>query len=136
MSNSRQTAMVNRAIAQHARRSGGGGKLARFLGEGEAVGIELDGDAFAGAQLAAGDQVRERLHEVSLDGALEVAGADGVGRSISADKVLVAVGRRAHTTGFGTYSTSGIIIGCDPNKPPSAISIIVRAAGPLNLGSS
>jgi dihydrolipoamide dehydrogenase len=35
------------------------------------------------------------------NGALKVVGADGVERSISADKVLVAVGRRAHTTGFG-----------------------------------
>jgi dihydrolipoamide dehydrogenase len=34
------------------------------------------------------------------NGALKVV-ADGAERSISADKVLVAVGRRAHTTGFG-----------------------------------
>src|SRR3984957_10776270 len=34
------------------------------------------------------------------DGALKVMGADGAERSISADKVLVAVGRRARTTGF------------------------------------
>jgi dihydrolipoamide dehydrogenase len=35
------------------------------------------------------------------NGALTVATADGEERSIAADKVLVAVGRRAHTTGFG-----------------------------------
>jgi dihydrolipoamide dehydrogenase len=35
------------------------------------------------------------------NGALKVLGADGVERSISADKVLVAVGRRARTMGFG-----------------------------------
>ena len=34
-------------------------------------------------------------------GALKVATADGKERTIAADKVLVAVGRRAHTTGFG-----------------------------------
>ena len=35
------------------------------------------------------------------DGALTVAAADGKERAIAADKVLVAVGRHAHTTGFG-----------------------------------
>ena len=35
------------------------------------------------------------------DGALKVAAVDGKERSIAADKVLVAVGRRAHTSGFG-----------------------------------
>ena len=35
------------------------------------------------------------------NGALTVVAADGVERSISADKALVAVGRRAHTSGFG-----------------------------------
>ncbi len=35
------------------------------------------------------------------NGALKVATADGKEQSIAADKVLVAVGRRAHTTGFG-----------------------------------
>jgi dihydrolipoamide dehydrogenase len=35
------------------------------------------------------------------NGALKVAAADGKQQSIAADKVLVAVGRRAHTTGFG-----------------------------------
>jgi dihydrolipoamide dehydrogenase len=35
-----------------------------------------------------------------VNGALKVEAADGV-RSIAADKVLVAVGRRAHTSGFG-----------------------------------
>jgi dihydrolipoamide dehydrogenase len=35
------------------------------------------------------------------NGALTVATVDGEERSIAADKVLVAVGRRAHTTGFG-----------------------------------
>jgi dihydrolipoamide dehydrogenase len=34
-------------------------------------------------------------------GAFKVAGADGAERMIAADKVLVAVGRRARTTGFG-----------------------------------
>jgi dihydrolipoamide dehydrogenase len=34
-------------------------------------------------------------------GALTIAAADGKEQSIAADKVLVAVGRRAHTTGFG-----------------------------------
>src|SRR3984957_2633256 len=34
-------------------------------------------------------------------GALKVAAADGTERALRADKVLVAVGRRAHTTGFG-----------------------------------
>jgi dihydrolipoamide dehydrogenase len=34
-------------------------------------------------------------------GALKVATADGKERTIAADKVLVAVGRRVHTTGFG-----------------------------------
>ena len=34
-------------------------------------------------------------------GALKVADADGAERAIAADKVLVAVGRRARTTGFG-----------------------------------
>ena len=37
-------------------------------------------------------------------GALEVAGADGAQRVIAADKVLVAVGRRARTSGFGLES--------------------------------
>ncbi len=36
--------------------------------------------------------------------ALEVAGADGAQRAIAADKVLVAVGRRARTSGFGLES--------------------------------
>ncbi len=35
------------------------------------------------------------------NGALKVATADGRERAVVADKVLVAVGRRAHTTGFG-----------------------------------
>ena len=35
------------------------------------------------------------------NGALKVAGADGAERSVRADKVLVAVGRRARTSGFG-----------------------------------
>jgi dihydrolipoyl dehydrogenase len=35
------------------------------------------------------------------DGALKVAAPDGEERSIAADKVLVAVGRRARTSGFG-----------------------------------
>ncbi len=35
------------------------------------------------------------------NGALEVAAADGKDRAIAADKVLVAVGRRARTSGFG-----------------------------------
>ena len=35
------------------------------------------------------------------DGALKVAAPDGKERSIAADKVLVAVGRRARTSGFG-----------------------------------
>jgi dihydrolipoamide dehydrogenase len=35
------------------------------------------------------------------DGLLKVAAADGKERAFPADKVLVAVGRRAHTTGFG-----------------------------------
>jgi dihydrolipoamide dehydrogenase len=35
------------------------------------------------------------------DGALKVAAADGKERALPADKVLVAVGRRAHTSGFG-----------------------------------
>jgi dihydrolipoyl dehydrogenase len=35
------------------------------------------------------------------DGALTVAAADGAERAFPADKVLVAVGRRARTTGFG-----------------------------------
>src|SRR5271165_5605989 len=34
-------------------------------------------------------------------GGLKVAGADGAERTIAADKVLVAVGRRARTSGFG-----------------------------------
>jgi hypothetical protein len=37
----------------------------------------------------------------------------------------------AHATGHGTYSLSGIVIGCDQNKPPKAVSIIINAAGPL-----
>jgi len=35
------------------------------------------------------------------NGALTVAAGDGKERAVPADKVLVAVGRRAHTTGFG-----------------------------------
>ena len=35
------------------------------------------------------------------NGALTVAAADGKERAVPADKALVAVGRRAHTTGFG-----------------------------------
>jgi dihydrolipoamide dehydrogenase len=35
------------------------------------------------------------------NGTLKVAGADGAERSVRADKVLVAVGRRARTSGFG-----------------------------------
>jgi dihydrolipoamide dehydrogenase len=38
------------------------------------------------------------------NGALTVAAADGKEQSIAADKALVAVGRRAHTTGFGLES--------------------------------
>jgi dihydrolipoamide dehydrogenase len=38
------------------------------------------------------------------NGALIVAAADGKERAIAADKALVAVGRRAHTTGFGLES--------------------------------
>jgi dihydrolipoamide dehydrogenase len=38
---------------------------------------------------------------LGFSGALKVATADGMEREIAADKVLVAVGRRAHTTGFG-----------------------------------
>ena len=38
---------------------------------------------------------------VFADGALKGVAADGKEQSIAADKVLVAVGRRAHTSGFG-----------------------------------
>ncbi|HZZ63218.1 MAG TPA: dihydrolipoyl dehydrogenase [Roseiarcus sp.] len=37
-------------------------------------------------------------------GALKVAGADGVEKTVAAEKVLVAVGRRARTVGFGLDS--------------------------------
>ena len=47
--------------------------------------------------------------------------------------VVSGTGAYAHATGYGTYTTTGVIIGCNHNQPPTALSIIVRAAGPLNL---
>ena len=52
--------------------------------------VELGVEALVGARAIA-----------HANGALKVAGADGKERSIPADKVLVAVGRRARTSGFG-----------------------------------
>ena len=49
-------------------------------------------------------------------------------------KIVSGSGAYAHVSGFGTYQTTGVIIGCSPNKPPTALSVIVHAAGPLKLG--
>jgi hypothetical protein len=39
----------------------------------------------------------------------------------------------AHAAGHGTYAVTGIVFGCDQSKPPQAISVTIRAAGPLTL---
>jgi hypothetical protein len=48
-------------------------------------------------------------------------------------RVLSGTGAYKDATGNGTYRLSGIIIGCDPKKPPRASSIIINAAGPLKF---
>ena len=61
------------------------------------------------------------------NGALTVAAADGKERAVPADKALVAVGRRAHTTGFGLETLdlmmSGPFVRIDgAARPPCATS--------------
>jgi hypothetical protein len=46
-------------------------------------------------------------------------------------RVLSGTGAYSHATGHGTYQLTGVVIGCDQTKPPSAASIIIRATGPL-----
>ena len=48
-------------------------------------------------------------------------------------RVLSGTGAYAHATGHGTYNLVGYVVGCDPKKPPKAFSLILNAAGPLNL---
>lgn len=48
-------------------------------------------------------------------------------------RVLSGTAAYAHAAGHGTYSLSGVAIGCDRSKPPDTISVIIRAAGPLTL---
>jgi hypothetical protein len=48
-------------------------------------------------------------------------------------RVLSGSGAYAHATGHGTYSLSGVAIGCSQKQPPSTFSLIISAAGPLNL---
>lgn len=49
-------------------------------------------------------------------------------------RVVSGTAALAHATGHGTYSVTGIVIGCDQSKPPQAISVVIRAAGPLEVG--
>lgn len=46
-------------------------------------------------------------------------------------RVLSGTGAYSHASGHGTYQLTGVVVGCDHNKPPTAASIIIRAAGPL-----
>ena len=39
----------------------------------------------------------------------------------------------AGATGHGTYMLTGVVLGCDQNKPPVAVAPIIRASGPLSL---
>jgi hypothetical protein len=39
----------------------------------------------------------------------------------------------ANASGHGTYSLVGYFIGCSQSKPPQAMSIVIQAAGPINL---
>lgn len=39
----------------------------------------------------------------------------------------------ANASGEGTYSLVGYAIGCNPKKPPTTLSVVVQAAGPLHL---
>src|ERR1700709_2537834 len=47
-------------------------------------------------------------------------------------RVLSGTRAYSHVSGHGPYQLSGVGIGCDPNKPPSTFSLIIRAAGPLS----
>lgn len=48
-------------------------------------------------------------------------------------RVVSGTAAYAHASGRGTYSVVGVVIGCDQSKPPKAISVVIRAAGPLTL---
>ncbi len=48
-------------------------------------------------------------------------------------RVVSGTGAYAHASGHGTYWVTGVAIGCDPTAPPTAFSVVVRAAGPLTL---
>jgi hypothetical protein len=39
----------------------------------------------------------------------------------------------AGATGQGTYTLTGLGIGCNQKKPPLAVSVILHASGPLNV---
>jgi hypothetical protein len=42
-------------------------------------------------------------------------------------------GAYAKASGSGTYSVVGYVIGCNPKKPPTTISVVIQASGPLHL---
>ena len=48
-------------------------------------------------------------------------------------RVLSGTRAYAHAAGHGTYSVTGLSFGCDQSKPPEAISVVIRAAGPLTF---
>lgn len=48
-------------------------------------------------------------------------------------RVVSGTAALAHAAGHGTYSVTGVVIGCDQSKPPEAISVVIRAAGPLTF---
>lgn len=47
-------------------------------------------------------------------------------------RIISGTGAYSHVKGNGTYSLSGIFIGCNQNKPPTEFSLIINAAGPLS----
>ena len=58
------------------------------------AGIEIDADQVAAANLSGGDQVRERMHQVAVDGALQVAGAVLQVGAFAQQVVRGAIGQR------------------------------------------
>jgi hypothetical protein len=43
-------------------------------------------------------------------------------------------GAYAHATGSGHYKFLGVFQGCEHDEPPTSVSIVIQAHGPLDLG--